>query len=97
MLQLKRHVKRFRLSFDYLTKAVVTKTTGDAGLTTLVKSFEAMRAPWVSGIDDVQGLAHEVGLRVVENLTTGELYRKYRGRPAPSPILQHYSICTLES
>jgi O-methyltransferase involved in polyketide biosynthesis len=30
MLQLKRHVKRFCLSFDYLTESVITKTTGDA-------------------------------------------------------------------
>ena len=58
---------------------------------------EATGAPWVSGIDDVHGLASEVGLRVVENFTMGELYRKYRGRPALSPIFPHYSICTLES
>jgi hypothetical protein len=56
-----------------------------------------MRAPWLSGIDDVSGLARELGLRVVENVTTGELYRKYRGRPAASPVFEHYSICTLES
>jgi methyltransferase (TIGR00027 family) len=97
MRQLKRHVARFRLSFDYLTESVITKTTGEASLTTLVESFEAMRAPWVSGIDDVESLAREMGLRVVENVTTGELYRKYRGRPAASPIFQHYSICTLDS
>jgi len=97
MLQLKRHVERFRLSFDYFTESVITKTTGDAALTILVESFEAMDAPWVSGIDDIEGLAREVGLRVVENFTTGELYRKYRGRPASSPIFQHYSICTLEA
>jgi hypothetical protein len=97
MLQLKRHVRRFRLSFDYLTEAVIAKTTGDAGLTTLVESFEAMGAPWLSGIDDIQSLADEVGLRIVDNLTTGELYRRYRGRPASSPIFQHYSICSLES
>jgi methyltransferase (TIGR00027 family) len=96
MRQLKRYIKRFRLSFDYLTEAVITKTTGDAGLTILVESFEAMRAPWVSGIDKIHGLARELGLQVVENFTTGELYRKYRGRPASSPIFQHYSICTLE-
>jgi len=96
MLQLKQHVKRFRLSFDYLTEAVITKTTGDTSLTTLVESFEAMGAPWLSGIDDIHGLARELGLRVVENVTTGELYRKYRGRPGSSPIFQHYSICTLE-
>jgi len=39
----------------------------------------------------------ELGLRVVANVTTGELYRKYRGRPATSPIFDQYSICTLES
>ena len=97
MLELKRHVKRFRLSFDYLTQAVITKTTGDASLTILVESFEAMGAPWLSGIDDIGTLAAELGLRVVENFTTGELYRRYRGRPGSSPIFQHYSICTLES
>lgn len=97
MLRLKEHVTQFRLSFDYLTEAVITKTTGDASLKTLVESFEAMRAPWLSGIDDIHGLARELDLRVVENTTTGELYRKYRGRPAVSPIFQHYSICTLES
>jgi hypothetical protein len=96
MLQLKRNVKRFRLSFDYLSESVITKTTGDAGLTALVESFEAMGAPWLSGIDNIHDLARELGLRVVENLTTGELYRKYRGRPGSSPIFDHYSICTLE-
>jgi len=97
MVQLKRHVAQFRLSFDYLTHAVVTKTTGDADLTILVESFEAMGAPWVSGIDDIAVLAREVGLRVVENHTTGELYRTYRARPPVSAIFRHYSICTLES
>jgi methyltransferase (TIGR00027 family) len=97
MLELKRHVKRFRLSFDYLTESVIAKTTGDASLTILVESFEAMGAPWLSGIDDIDNVARELDLRVVENFTTGELYRKYRGRPGSSPIFRHYSICTLES
>ena len=96
MLQLARHLKRFRLSFDYLTEAVITKTSGYASLTTLVESFEAMRAPWLSGIDDVHSLARELGVRVIENVTTGELYRRYRGRPQLSPIFEHYSICTVE-
>jgi methyltransferase (TIGR00027 family) len=97
MLQLKQHVKHFRLSFDYLSESVVTKTTGDARLTILVESFEAMRAPWLSGIDDIHSLAREMALRVVEIFTTGELYRRYRGRSISSPVFQHYSICTLES
>ena len=96
MRQLTTTVKRFRLSFDYLSEAVIAKATGDASLTVLVESFAAMRAPWVSGIDDVGVLAADLGLRVVENVTTGELYRKYRGRAASSAIFEHYSICTLE-
>ena len=94
--QLKAHVRQFRVSFDYLSQAVVTKTSGDASLTALVESFEAMAAPWVSGIDDVHGLAQEVGMRVVDNCTTGSLYQRYRGRRAASPIFHHYSICTLQ-
>jgi methyltransferase (TIGR00027 family) len=97
MLQLKQHVKRFRLSFDYLSESVVMKTTGDASLTILVESFEAMRAPWLTGIDDIHSLAREMAMQVVENSTTGELYRRYRGRSISSPVFQHYSICTLES
>jgi len=96
MGELKRHVKRFRLSFDYFTESVITKTTGDASLTVLVESFEAMGAPWVSGIHDIHVLAREMGLQVVENFTTGELYLKYRGRATSSAVFQHYSICTLE-
>ena len=93
--QLKRHLRRFRLSFDYLSESVIKKTTGDTGLRILVESFEEMGAPWLSGIDDIHGLTRELGLRVLENFTTGQLYQKYRGRPSPSPIFQHYSICTL--
>ena len=51
---------------------------------------------YLSAIDDIHRLANELGLRVVENTTTGELYRTYRGRPTSSAIFQHYSICTLE-
>jgi methyltransferase (TIGR00027 family) len=95
MRQLRAHVKSFRLSFDYFTEAVIAKSTGDASLTSLVEGFEAMRAPWVSGIDDIHELARELGLEVVENFTTGELYHRYRRRPAASAIFQHYSVCTL--
>ncbi|HUL74320.1 MAG TPA: class I SAM-dependent methyltransferase [Vicinamibacterales bacterium] len=94
LLQLRRQVKRFRLSFDYLTESVIAKTTGDASLTILVESFEAMRAPWLSGIDDIHGLARELGVRVVENVTTGELYRKIPRPPGlvadlPALLDQH--------
>ncbi|HEY7289076.1 MAG TPA: SAM-dependent methyltransferase [Vicinamibacterales bacterium] len=96
LFTLKTHVKRFRLSFDYMSDAVVAKTTGDAGVTRLVESFAAMGAPWISGIRDVKSLAREHGLSLVENFKISELYQKYRrGRPAASPIFGFYSICTV--
>ena len=81
-----------------MAEAVISKTTGDAGITTLVESFAAMGAPWVSGIRDIRSFARELGLNLLENLATAELYRTYRGAwPIASPIFDFYSICTLGS
>src|SRR6185295_15074001 len=96
LTELRRHVKRFRLSFDYMAEAVISKTTGDPGITSLVESFAAMGAPWLSGIRDVQSLARELSLNLVENFKTSELYQTYwLGRPMTSPIFSFYSVCTL--
>jgi methyltransferase (TIGR00027 family) len=98
LAELKHHVRRFELSFDYMADSVVSKTTGDSAITSLVESFARMGAPWVSGIGDIHSLAHEAGLEIVENFPTAELYRKYwSGRPMTSPIFNFYSVCTLAS
>lgn len=98
MLELRRSIARFRVSFDYMAEAVITSTTGDPGITMLVESFAAMGAPWVSGIRDVQSLARKLGLEVVENFKTAELHRTYwPGRPLTSRIFDYYSICTVGS
>ena len=89
-------VERFRLSFDYMAEAVISKTTGDAGVTKLVESFARMGAPWVSGIRDVGALAREHGLELVDNFKIADLYQRYwKGRPLTSPIFGFYSVCTL--
>ena len=55
-----------------------------------------MGAPWVTGIRDIQTLAADVRLRVLENFKTAELHRRYRrDRPMTSPIFTFYSLCTL--
>jgi methyltransferase (TIGR00027 family) len=95
---LTRHLRRFRVSYDYMAEAVISKATGDAGITTLVESFAAMGAPWVSGIRDIRSFARELGLNLLENFATSDLYRSYRGAwPIASPIFGFYSICTLGS
>jgi len=95
---IKTAVPRFRVSFDYMTEAVITRTTGDADVTKLVYSFAHMGAPWLTGIDDVGAFARGLGLSVVENVRTADLYRKYWvGRPMTSPIFNLYSLCTMGS
>jgi len=98
LTDIRNHVKRFRLSCDYMSESVITKTTGDPGIVTLVEAFANMGAPWISGIADITNLAHELGLNVIENFRTGELYQSYwTGRPMTSPIFEFYSVCTLEA
>jgi hypothetical protein len=75
---------------------VISKTTGDPGITSLVESFARMGAPWRSGIRDIQALARELKLNLIENFKTSELYQTYwLGRPMTSPIFLFYSVCTL--
>jgi methyltransferase (TIGR00027 family) len=96
LTEIRRHVTRFRMSFDYMAEAVVSKTTGDPGITSLVESFATMGAPWLSGIHDVASLARELSLTLIENVKTSELYQTYwLRRPMTSPIFTFYSVCTL--
>ena len=96
LTQLRKYLKRFEISFDYMADVVISKTTGDPGITKLVESFANMGAPWLSGIRDVQRLARQLSLNVVENFKTADLYQRYCvGRPMTSPIFTFYSICTL--
>jgi len=95
---LRQHIRRFRISFDYMTDAVITKTTGDAGVTTLVESFAAMGAPWLTGFRNIQTLARESSLTLLENFKTLELSQQYwRERTLTSAIFEHYRLCTMES
>ena len=96
LAELRSHVKRFRVSFDYMAESVISKTTGDPGITTLVESFANLGAPWLSGIKDVKGLARELGLDVIDNFRMAELHQEYGvARPMASPIFNYYAVCTL--
>src|SRR5262249_54885407 len=91
LTELNKNLERFHLSFDYMAEAVISKTTGDPGITKLVESFANMGAPWICGIRDVQSLARELELNVVDNYRTAELYQTYwPGRPMTSPIFDFY-------
>lgn len=94
---LKARVPRFAIAFDYMDKAVVAKTTGEAGTTTFVERFADMGAPWHYGIDDLAAVAAATGLTVTDAVTVGDLHRKFwPGRPLQSIVYEHYSLCTLK-
>jgi len=97
LIQLRTQLRQFRLSFDYMAEEVISKTTGDAGITRLAESFSNMGAPWVSGIRDLQALADEMNLRVIENFKMAELHKAYwPSRRLASPVFNFYSVCTVE-
>jgi methyltransferase (TIGR00027 family) len=94
---LKERVRQFAISFDYMDKAVVARTTGEEGTTGFVERFAAMGAPWHYGIDDLNAVAAETGLSVADAMTIGELHREFwPERALDSIIYEHYTVCTLE-
>ena len=97
MEELRGNLRDFRLSFDYLAGAVITKTTGEAGMTRMAENFANIGAPWVTGFDDISAVAGKVKLRVIDNLTTDELHRVYRRDTLSEPPVfgPYYSVCTL--
>jgi methyltransferase (TIGR00027 family) len=97
LAELRDNLKSFHVSFDYFAEAMISKTTGVAGLTRLIENFENMNAPWITGFDDVAALASEVNLSVVDTTTTGALHRLYRPTVEAPVFGPFYSICTLAS
>ena len=98
LAELNAGVRDVRISFDYMADAVIAKTTGDAGVTSLVESFANMGARWLSGIRDIDTLARELGFRVVDNRWAGELARTNEWkRPLTSAIFDLYAVCTLQA
>jgi O-methyltransferase involved in polyketide biosynthesis len=97
MEQLRNNLSIFHLSFDYLASSIITRTSGDAGLTRMMQNFVNMGAPWITGIDNIPDLANEVGMTLVENFTTGYLHRRYRPNLSSPVFGPFYSVCTLGS
>ena len=96
---LRDNLRDFQLAFDYFTTSVITKTTGRSGMTRMIENFEDMGAPWVTGFDDIETFAADLGLDLIDNFTTGELHGAYRrGANGGTPAFgSFYSVCTLAS
>ena len=96
LIKIREHARRFTLSFDYLSESIINKTTGDPTLGALVDHFAHLNAPWITGIDDVQALADELDLEVIDHVSTAELHRKHwPERTIASSFFRFYSLCTV--
>jgi hypothetical protein len=96
--ELRRNVAKFAISFDYLTEAVIKYATGDERISAFVKRFAEMGAPWTFGIDDLDALADDSGLTVVNHVNMAELFRTFRPRQQlDSSWYDNYAVCTLST
>jgi methyltransferase (TIGR00027 family) len=96
--KLRWHVANFKISFDYLSPEMIRKTTGFKPASDLVNGFENMAAPWVTGIDDIQPIAGEAGLVVIENLWMIDVVAASSWRVSlDRSLFRNYSVCTLAS
>jgi methyltransferase (TIGR00027 family) len=89
-------VSRFSLAWDYMTEEVIAGTTGDQATTDFVNRFAAMSAPWRFGCNDLDALAREAGLAVVDVVSLAALHRAlWPDQPADWVIDRHYFLCEL--
>ncbi len=96
LTDLRSSVGELAISFDYLTEAVIDYATGDEQTSAFVRRFAEMGAPWSFGIDDLEALAGDAGLVVVDKIKTAALYRTFwPSLPLDSIWYDNYSLCTL--
>jgi O-methyltransferase involved in polyketide biosynthesis len=96
LTELRSSVAKFASSFDYLTEAVINDSTGDEEISDFVKRFAEMGAPWTFGIDDLDALAGDAGLTVVNDIKMAELFRIFLpNRQLDSKWYDNYAVCTL--
>ncbi|MGH6869003.1 MAG: hypothetical protein ACREDA_09080 [Methylocella sp.] len=75
---------------------MIAHTTGDQRTSNFVERFAAMGAPWRFGVNDLEALAEEAAMTVVDNVRTAELHRTYwPNQPLDAIIYDYYSLCTL--
>lgn len=96
--QICENVQTFKLSFDYMSDQVISRTTGYEDINNYIDKYESLYAPWITGFENIDFLAEELNLKVIENFSTAELHRKYRPhQPLDSNLFKFYFVCTLES
>ncbi|MEG4281812.1 class I SAM-dependent methyltransferase [Microcoleus sp. A006_D1] len=96
--QIRDNINTFRLSFDYMSDQVISRTTGYQDINDYIDKYESMYAPWITGFDKIASLADELNLKVIENFSTADLHAQYRPlRSLESNLFKFYFVCTLQN
>lgn len=96
--QIRDNVKSFRVSFDYMSDKVISRTTGYQDINDYIDKYESLYVPWITGFESIEPLAEALGLKVIENLSTAELHKKYRpNHSLESNLFKFYFVCTLDN
>ncbi len=84
------------IAFDYMSAKVISRGTGQDDLDSYIDHIAGLGAPWLSGIDDLEALAGELGLGLGDRFSAAELHQRYRpGRRLHSKLFDFYFVCTL--
>lgn len=95
--ELKKELKKFFITFDYLSKKLIDRSTGFHKSQDLLNSFSNLGAPWNTGFDNIGELAVQSGLTLIKDFLIAEYINEIdSGFKVDTSLFDHYSICTLE-
>ena len=64
---LRGRVRSFRIAFDFFSRSVIDRTTGDARVTATTDAFQkALNVKWLTGFDDLSVVEERTGLKAAE-------------------------------
>jgi len=95
--QLATHIKKLSISFDYLHPEVLSGELSTEETSSMLTEFEDVGAKMVNGFspDEIENIAHSLGLTVKTNYTCSKLARNYSVDKQPYVTEETYSMCTL--
>ena len=65
---LRGRIPSFKIAFDYFSRQVIDRTSGNDEVTAITDMFEkTLNVKWVTGFDDIEALAERTGLKVAES------------------------------
>lgn len=96
LLQLRKRLARFAISFDYMSDQVISRSTGDPRISEFAQTYAQLGAGFVSGLADVHAFARDLGLEVADHRAASELARRHLPANACElRLLEHYFLVTL--